>query len=65
MKRMDGRKFCEMYSKGTYILQFAGHVAPCIDGVIYDTWSPLDKCVYTAHRINPKYLDLEQVIKKV
>jgi hypothetical protein len=54
-----------MYSKGSYILQFAGHVAACVDGVIYDTWNPSSKCVYTAHRINPKYLDLEQVIKKV
>lgn len=65
MKRMDGETFCKMYSKGTYILQFAGHVAACVDGIIYDTWNPSAKCVYTAHRINPKYLDLEQVIKKV
>lgn len=65
MKRMDGETFCKMYSKGNYVLQFANHVSACIDGVIYDTWNPSSKCVYTAHKINPKYLDIDQVIKKV
>lgn len=65
VKRMDGEQFCKMYSKGSFVLQFAGHVAACVDGVIYDTWNPSSRCVYTAHQIIPKYLDLEQVIKKV
>lgn len=65
VKRMDGEQFCKMYSKGSFVLQFAGHVAACVDGVIYDTWNPSAKCVYSAHQIIPQYLSEEQVVKKI
>ena len=50
--RMNGERFCEEYSKGTYILQMANHVVCCKDGCLYDTWDCGDKCVYTAYKIN-------------
>ena len=66
MKRMDGETFCKMYSKGTYILQFAGHVAACVDGVIYDTWNPSHKAVYTAHKICMNdTISIESICEKV
>lgn len=52
--RMNGQRFCEVYKKGRYILNMAGHWSCCVDGVIYDTWDCSDKCVYTAYRIVPE-----------
>lgn len=55
--RMNGYKFCEQFSKGTYVLHMAGHLSCCVDGVIYDTWDCQDKCVYTAWEI-PKLIPM-------
>ena len=52
--RMNGRKFCESYPQGRYILNMAGHWSCCVDGVIYDTWDCSDKCVYTAYELRVK-----------
>lgn len=30
--------FCEDHPNGTYVLGFGGHVATCVDGVLYDSW---------------------------
>lgn len=30
--------FCEDHPDGTYVLGFGGHVATCVDGVLYDSW---------------------------
>ena len=49
--RMNGNSFMISYSKGTYILNMAGHHTVCIDGNIYDTWDCTNKCVYNAWRI--------------
>ena len=49
---MNGHLFCEMFPKGSYILNMAKHLSCCVDGVIYDTWDCSDKCVYTAYRIS-------------
>lgn len=49
--RMNGARFCLEYSVGTYILNMAGHLSCCVDGVIYDTWDCREKCVYTAYEI--------------
>lgn len=51
-KRMNGRRFCKAYSKGTYILSMAGHLSICINGKIYDTWDSTSRCVYTAWQID-------------
>lgn len=49
--RMNGRRFCEEFPKGSYILNMAGHWSCCVDGVIYDIWDCSEKCVYTAYQI--------------
>lgn len=49
--RMNGRRFAETYKTGTYILNMAGHVVTCKDGVILDTWNCLDRCVYNAWKV--------------
>lgn len=51
--RMNGRRFCESYPRGRFILNMAGHWSCCIDGIIYDTWDCSEKCVYTAYKITP------------
>lgn len=51
--RMNGERFCEVYPKGYYILNMAGHLSCCINGVIYDTWDCSEKCVYTAYKVEP------------
>lgn len=52
--RMNGERFCIAYPKGSYILNMAGHLSCCIDGIIYDTWDCTSKCVYTAYEIKPQ-----------
>lgn len=52
--RMNGDRFCKAYPKGRYILNMAGHLSCCIDGIIYDTWDCSQKCVYTAYEIKPQ-----------
>lgn len=49
--RMTAKKFSELFPKGRYILNMANHWSCCVDGVIYDTWDPSDKCVYTAYQV--------------
>lgn len=49
--RMNGERFCNAYHKGRYILNMAGHLTCCIDGVIYDTWDCSQKCVYNAWKV--------------
>ena len=49
--RMNGERFCKAYPKGNYILNMAGHLSCCVDGVIYDTWDCSSKCFYTAYKI--------------
>jgi len=49
--RMNGYGFCQKYNKGVYILRMAKHLTVCIDGVIFDTWNCLDKCVYNAWKV--------------
>ena len=60
-KRMNGERFCQSYPKGHYILSMAGHLAACVDGVIYDTWDCSDKCVYVAWRLPDPQKTLEQI----
>lgn len=50
-ERMNGERFMNQYSKGTYILSMAGHLSVCVDGDIYDTWDCTECCVYTAYQI--------------
>ena len=50
--RMNGKRFCESYKKGRYILTMARHWSCCVDGVIYDTWDCSLKTVYTAYKIS-------------
>lgn len=52
--RMNGERFCKAYPKGRYILNMAGHLSCCVDGIIYDTWDTRNKCVYTAYEIKPQ-----------
>ena len=52
-KRMTPEKFCEEHPRGNFILNMAGHWTCVVDGVIYDTWNPSGRCVYTAYRITP------------
>lgn len=54
--RMNGERFCKLYSKGNYILNMAGHWSVCVNGVIKDTWNPEAKCVYSAWKIEPHLL---------
>lgn len=49
--RMNGERFCQAYPKGRYILNMAGHLTCCVDGVIYDTWDCSQKCVYNAWKV--------------
>lgn len=46
--RMNGKRFMESHSTGTYILRMAGHIVACENGNIYDTWDCTEKCVYVA-----------------
>ena len=48
---MNGKRFCESYKKGRYILNMARHWSCCVDGVIYDTWDCSLKTVYTAYKV--------------
>ena len=50
--RMNGKRFSQMFPDGRYILNMAGHLSCCVNGIIYDTWDCSDKCVYSAYRIN-------------
>ena len=50
--RMNGERFCESYPEGRYILNMAGHLSCCVDGIIYDTWDCSDKCVYNAFKVS-------------
>lgn len=52
-KRMTAGEFSRTYPRGRYILNMASHWSCCVDGIIYDTWDPSDKCVYTAYQIIP------------
>lgn len=49
--RMNGERFCQAYPKGRYVLNMAGHLTCCVDGVIYDTWDCSQKCVYNAWKV--------------
>ena len=53
-KRMTPEQFCQDYPRGHFILNMAGHWTCVIDGVIYDTWNPEGRCVYTAYRVKPE-----------
>ena len=53
-KRMTPEQFCKDYPKGNYILNMAGHWTCVVDGVIYDTWCPEGRCVYTAYKVTPE-----------
>ena len=50
--RMNGERFSQMFPDGRYVLNMAGHLSCCVNGIIYDTWDCSDKCVYSAYRIN-------------
>lgn len=52
VSRMNGKRFSQMFPNGRYILNMAGHLSCCVNGIIYDTWDCSDKCVYSAYRIN-------------
>ena len=49
--RMNGKRFCDAYPKGRYVLQMANHLTACVDGIIYDTWDCSYKCVYRAWKV--------------
>lgn len=49
--RMNGERFAKMYPTGRYVLNMAGHITACVDGIIYDTWDCSEKCVYNAWQI--------------
>ena len=53
-KRMTPEQFCKDYPHGNYILNMAGHWTCVVDGVIYDTWCPEGRCVYTAYKVTPE-----------
>lgn len=63
--RMNGRRFCEAYPKGVYILRMAKHLSCCVDGIIYDTWDCLECCVYGAYEIpqEPKLMPMPGIDK--
>lgn len=61
--RMNGDRFCKAYPKGSYILNMAGHLSCCVDGVIYDTWDCGSKCCYTAYEITPQIKNCFKVSK--
>ena len=50
--RMNGERFCESYPRGRYILNMAGHLSCCVNGIIYDTWDCSKKCVYNAFKVS-------------
>ncbi|MBO5712008.1 MAG: hypothetical protein J6R47_04145 [Acholeplasmatales bacterium] len=52
--RMNGERFCKAFPRGRYILNMAGHLSCCVDGIIYDSWDCSEKCVYTAYEIKPQ-----------
>lgn len=52
--RMNGARFCDIYPKGNYILNMAGHWSVCVDGVIKDSWNCSEKCVYSAWKVEPR-----------
>lgn len=35
---MTAEDFCELHSRGVYVLAFGGHVATVISGNLYDAW---------------------------
>ena len=49
--RMNGYRFTQEMTTGTYILRMAGHITCSVNGVINDTWDCSDKCVYNAWRV--------------
>ena len=61
-KRMTPEQFCEDHPRGNFILNMAGHWTCIVDGVIYDTWDPSGRCVYTAYRVTPqkKFYSIEE-----
>lgn len=50
--RMNGYTFAKSHPTGRYLLRMAHHLTACVDGVIYDTWDCLDKCVYQSYKID-------------
>jgi hypothetical protein len=54
-KRMRPDRFLAEYPKGRFILTFSDHVAPVLDGVLWDEVADyLDKVVYTAYEFTKK-----------
>jgi len=51
-ERMTGKKFCERYKKGRFILRMANHVAAVKDGVLFDTSNSSFACVYCAWEVS-------------
>jgi hypothetical protein len=50
--RMNPIKFCRDFKEGTYLLNIAGHVSTCIDGIIYDSfYQRPDRCIYGAWKV--------------
>ena len=49
--RLKGYDFLEKYSKGTYLLNMAGHITVVVDGILYDLWDCRHKTVYTAWKL--------------
>ena len=67
LPRMNGERFCKAFPKGNYILSMAGHLSCCVDGVIYDTWDPSDRCVYGCYEIKPqikRYYTVKKIPKE-
>lgn len=50
--RMSGYTFAKTHPTGRYVLRMARHLTACVDGVIYDTWNCLGKCVYMSWRLD-------------
>ena len=48
---MNGQRFMETHPDGTYILNMAGHLTCCINGMIYDTWDCSEHCVYNSFKV--------------
>lgn len=52
LARVNLARFTEENPKGRYVLQMAGHLTACIDGVIHDTEPPRESgCVYACWKI--------------
>lgn len=49
--RIKGADFSQTYKKGAYILNMAGHLTVCVDGVVYDIWDCTHKMVYNCWKI--------------